>query len=272
MFKIGEFSKLTQVSIRMLRHYDETGLLKPAQIDPATGYRFYCAEQIPVLQRILLLRDMDFHVAEIAEALREWEEGSITALLEQKKAALLAAIRRDEERVAKIEMAKKDIALRTLPVHCNVILKSAPSQKLLSLRRTIPDYFCEGQLWEELGVFLAQEQPELAPGVNNIVLFHNGDCVEDGVDVEIGVLVKKLGKSRDGFVYRELAGEASLACVMVYGPYTNIGAAFHAFASWLEEHRPYRMDGPIREICHIGPPGETNPERFLTEIQIPVIK
>jgi len=45
MFKIGEFSKLTQVSIRMLRYYDETGLLKPAQIDQFTGYRSYSVDQ-----------------------------------------------------------------------------------------------------------------------------------------------------------------------------------------------------------------------------------
>ena len=51
MFKIGEFSKLTQVSIRMLRYYDENDLLKPAQTDPFSGYRLYSVEQIPRLQR-----------------------------------------------------------------------------------------------------------------------------------------------------------------------------------------------------------------------------
>lgn len=53
--KIGEFSKLTQVSIRMLRYYDENDLLKPAQTDPFSGYRLYSVEQIPRLQRLYLL-------------------------------------------------------------------------------------------------------------------------------------------------------------------------------------------------------------------------
>ena len=53
MFKIGEFSKLTQVSIRMLRYYDEAGLLKPASTDPWTGYRMYSADQIPTLTQII---------------------------------------------------------------------------------------------------------------------------------------------------------------------------------------------------------------------------
>ena len=65
MFRIGEFSKLMQVSVRMLRYYDEVGLLNPAQSDPWTGYRMYSVEQIPVLNRILYLRDCGFTVAEM---------------------------------------------------------------------------------------------------------------------------------------------------------------------------------------------------------------
>ena len=52
MLKIGEFSKLSRVSIRMLRHYDEIGLLKPFEIDPFTGYRYYHEDQLPIVGRI----------------------------------------------------------------------------------------------------------------------------------------------------------------------------------------------------------------------------
>ena len=57
MFRIGEFSKLTQVSVRMLRYYDEMELLKPAKVDKWTGHRLYSVEQIPHLNKILYLRD-----------------------------------------------------------------------------------------------------------------------------------------------------------------------------------------------------------------------
>ena len=60
MLKIGEFSKLSRVSIRMLRHYDDIGLLKPAFIDSFTGYRYYKPEQLPVIGRITALKDMGF--------------------------------------------------------------------------------------------------------------------------------------------------------------------------------------------------------------------
>ncbi|MFI6794664.1 MerR family DNA-binding transcriptional regulator [Streptosporangium canum] len=46
MFSIGDFAQLGLVSVRMLRHYDALGLLQPARVDPASGYRFYQASQL----------------------------------------------------------------------------------------------------------------------------------------------------------------------------------------------------------------------------------
>lgn len=69
MFKIGEFSKMTQVSARMLRHYDKLGLLQPNVVDRFTGYRYYTLEQIPQLNRLLALKDLGFSLNEIAHLL-----------------------------------------------------------------------------------------------------------------------------------------------------------------------------------------------------------
>ena len=65
MFKIGEFSKLSQVSIRMLRYYDETGVLKPEKVDILTGYRLYSSEQISQLNKIIFLRDTGFNLSDL---------------------------------------------------------------------------------------------------------------------------------------------------------------------------------------------------------------
>ena len=67
MLKIGEFSKLSRVSIRMLRHYDDIGLLKPAEIDRFTGYRYYSPDQLPIIGRITALKDMEFQLADIVK-------------------------------------------------------------------------------------------------------------------------------------------------------------------------------------------------------------
>ena len=60
MLKIGEFSKLSRISVRMLRHYDEIGLLKPAEIDRFTDYRYYREDQLPTACRIAALKEMGF--------------------------------------------------------------------------------------------------------------------------------------------------------------------------------------------------------------------
>src|SRR5690348_9109071 len=62
VFKISDFSRLSQVSMRTLRYYDEIGLLKPGQVDCATGYRYYSIDQLPRLNRILALKDLGFEL------------------------------------------------------------------------------------------------------------------------------------------------------------------------------------------------------------------
>lgn len=109
MFKIGEFSKLTQVSIRMLRYYDEAGLLKPASTDPWTGYRMYSADQIPTLNKIIYLRDSGFQVSEIAAALAAENETSLLEQLDRKYREIRETIQSEQDKLQKIELVKKDI-------------------------------------------------------------------------------------------------------------------------------------------------------------------
>ena len=74
MLKIGEFSKLSRVSVRMLRHYDEIGLLKPAEIDRFTDYRYYREDQLPIAGRIAALKDMGFSLADIVRILEVYDD------------------------------------------------------------------------------------------------------------------------------------------------------------------------------------------------------
>ena len=74
MLKIGEFSKLSRVSVRMLRHYDEIGLLKPAEIDCFTEYRYYREDQLPTVCRITALKDMGFSLADIVRILEIYDD------------------------------------------------------------------------------------------------------------------------------------------------------------------------------------------------------
>jgi DNA-binding transcriptional MerR regulator len=71
MFKIGDFSRLTRVSVKALRHYDRLGLLEPARVDPLNGYRYYSSEQLSGLNSILALKDLGFSLEQVSLLLDE---------------------------------------------------------------------------------------------------------------------------------------------------------------------------------------------------------
>lgn len=270
MFRIGEFSKLTQVTIRMLRYYDEMGLLKPAEIDPWTSYRMYSVEQIPILNKIIYLRDSGFNVAEIAKALDSKDDNFVIELLNQKYKEIEQTIQAEKEKLRKIEFAKKELLSTRNEMHYNVSIKSIPAYQVLSLRRIIPTYYAEGELWEELSSFAAQNQVTISN--NTFSIYHDAGYKEQDVDVELCAVVKNIGENIGEFTYRITQPIPAMACTMVYGEFSNIAGAYLAFAEWLQRNSRYRMNGATRQIVHRGPWNENDPKKYLTEIQIPLEK
>ena len=257
----------------MLRYYDEIGLLHPAQTDTWSGYRLYSIEQIPTLQKIVLLRDVKFSVAEIAVALEKWDNAFLMNELEHKKKEIQHEIFLEEQRVHQLEMAISAIKQKNMAMHYNVSFKSIPSFHIVSLRKVIPNYQCEGMLWSALYRFIKEEHLEiLHQSNNNIAMYHDEGHKDENVDIEVGIMVKKLGKNKDGFTFREVELVETMACMMVYGPYEKLAHAYQSFAYWLEQHREYKMVGVSRPICHKGPYDEEDSNQYVTEIQTPVIK
>lgn len=263
---------MTRVSIRMLRYYDEIEIFKPASIDSATGYRTYSVEQIPLLHKILFLRDVGFNVAEIAAALNHWENDSITRHLKTKQREIESSIQHQQERLVKIGIALQEIEEEKTSINCNVILKSIPAYKVLSLRKTISDYFAEAELWQEMYDFIEQEGLDISPNNLCFAIYHDLEHKDADVDVEVCVVANQAGKSRNGFIFRETEKIDAMACAMVYGPFENIVSAYQSLAEWLMKHEQYKMTGKSRQICHRGPWNEADPDKYLTEIQIPVEK
>lgn len=269
MFRIGEFSKLTQVSIRMLRYYDEVGLLKPKQIDPWTSYRMYSVEQIPVLNKIVYLRDSGFNVAEIAVALNNDSDHFIVEQLDKKYCEIEQLIQIENDKLKKIKLAKRELLDSKNEMHYNVSLKSIPEYQVLSLRRIIPSYYAEGELWQELSSFATQNKITLSN--NTFSIYHDKEYKEQNVDVELCVPVKKTGINIGEFIYRIIEPVPIMACTMVYGEFSNIAGAYFAFAEWLQKNSQYHMMGENRQIVHRGPWNESDPNKYLVEIQIPLI-
>ena len=268
MFRIGEFSKLTQVTIRMLRYYDEMGLLKPTQIDPLTVYRMYSVEQIPILNKIVYLRDSGFNVAEIAVALSSNSDSFILQQLDKKHEEIEQTIQLENQKLRKIEFAKRELQSTRNEMHYNVSIKSIRECQVLSLRRVIPTYYAEGELSEELCSFATKNQIT----IQNVMfsIYHDVEYKEQNVDVELCAPVKRNGKSVGQFTYRITEAVPIMACTMVYGEFSNIAGAYIAFAEWLQKNSQYRMRGSTRQIVHRGPWNESDPNKYLIEIQIPL--
>ena len=270
MFRIGEFSKLTQVTIRMLRYYDEMGLLKPAKIDTMTNYRMYSVEQIPILNKIVYLRDSGFSVAEIAMVLNSKNDNFIIEQLEKKQVEIEQAIQLEKEKLKKIELAKRELQNTRNEMHYSISMKSIPAYQVLSLRRVIPTYYAEGELWTEFSSFVSQNQVSVLS--NAFTIFHDAEYKEQEIDVELCVPVKEIGKNVDEFIYRTVEPIQTMACTMVYGEFSNIAGAYLAFAEWLHKKSQCQMTGETRQIVHRGPWNENDPKKYLTELQIPLKK
>src|SRR5262249_49752517 len=104
MFRIGEFSKIAQVSGRLLRYYDQIGLLKPVRVDPETGYRYYSVSQLPELNRILALKELGLTLDQIARLLAGHISGDeIRGMLVMKKAQIEQTLREEMTRIRYIE-------------------------------------------------------------------------------------------------------------------------------------------------------------------------
>jgi len=257
----------------MLRYYDEMDVFKPLIVDESTGYRMYSVDQIPILQKIILLRDMKFSISEIKTALDNWDQKNIIEKLKRKKQEIQLEIYKEQVRINMIDKAVDNILNNTLSVNYNVVFKEIPSHYMISLREIIPNYFSEGMLWKKLYQFIEREGIEVSSKQEHCISIYHDECYKDeGVDVEIGVVAKKRGVNQGNIVYRDTEAVDFMACSMVYGAYKNIAPAYQSFAYWLSQNKDYKMMGKSRQICHKGPHNETNIDKFLTEIQIPVKK
>src|SRR5205809_1182589 len=103
MFTIGDFARLGRVSVRMLRHYDAIGLLRPAHVDPATGYRSYEASQLADLNRLVALKDLGFTLEQVRTMLAdELDLVEVRAMLKLRQAELEKAVAESAARLTQV--------------------------------------------------------------------------------------------------------------------------------------------------------------------------
>jgi DNA-binding transcriptional MerR regulator len=139
MFSIGEFARLGDISIRMLRHYDEIGLLAPAQVDPVTGYRSYAIAQLRDLNRIVALRGLGFSLAQVRQLLAGITAVQLRGMLLLRQAELEQQIELSRSTLSRVEARLRAIE-REDEMADDIVVKTAPTQRLLAVARSIPGF------------------------------------------------------------------------------------------------------------------------------------
>ncbi len=271
MLKIGIFSILSRISVRMLRRYDEIGLLTPQCTDRFTNYRYYSEDQLPTAQRIAALRDMGFGLADISALLRRWEEPeAVERALRQRREELEAEARAAAERLRLLETAMEHLRKEGTAMEYNVTLKELPERQVASVRQVIPAYDQEGLLWKILMEETAEM--ELQPGepCYTLAIFHDGEHKEADVDVEIQKSVK--GDYRDtAHVKFKTVPPILMASAVYKGSYDKISEVNESVARWVRDSG-YEFAGLSFCIYHVSPYETRDPSELVTEVCYPVRK
>ena len=270
MFRIGEFSRLSKVSVKALRHYDDMGLLAPASVDRFTSYRYYTADQLPRLNRILALKDLGLSLEEIRRLLAEGlPAAELRGMLRIKQAELERHLAEEQARLGRVAARLQQIEEEdAMPTH-EVIVKEAPAMRVASVRAIIPDYGAQAPLWEELSAYLGQHG--LKPNAACLTIYHDEDYREQDVDAEVCEPVDaRLDETGRVKIYDLPA--CSVAATVHQGPYDGLNGAYGALMSWIGANG-YRIVGANREIyLHNWADHHVGPEDFVTEVQFPVAK
>lgn len=280
MLQIGEFSRLSRISVRMLRHYDQVGLLKPAEQDAQTGYRRYAVSQLAEANRITVLRDLGFPIREIGR-LAHADDGELARALDDRARELEEGIGREQRRLADLRRFRQEVEAGGAAVSCEVTLVSVPPYQVVALRMELADYDEERRAWERLGALMGERGITPSEHYTEYCEFCNegagsgssGRAGDDtAVVVEVAVATDAHGEDDGPLCFYRSAALPLAASIKVYGPYENIAPVYASFARWLEDHPALRMAGPTCEVAHRGPWNADDPQDYLTEFLVPVRK
>lgn len=150
MIRVGQLSRLSMVSIKTLRSYDEAGLLHPARVDDFTGYRYYTFGQLARLHRILALKEMGFALEQIGRLLDEdLSAEQLRGMLKARRSEIQARLEDEMARLARVE-ARLQLLEKENPIsQVEVVVKTVEPLTIASVRDTIPTYSQQGHLWHE---------------------------------------------------------------------------------------------------------------------------
>ena len=266
MLRIGDFSKISRVSVKALRFYDEIGLLKPSYVDHFTGYRYYTAELLPRLNRILIFKELGFSLDEIHLLLQQGLPVSqVRAALQNKRLELADRIAQERARLEQVETWLSQIECQGRVPEYEILLKQTPPQWVASMRNMLASYEEAEELFAQVAHYLKKHHITGERGA----IWHTCESQGKTIDCEALIFLKEpVLESKQVKVYTLPA--STDACVIHQGSDATLPQAYQVLHSWIKANA-YSIAGPIREIYWSNEEREDDSPGVI-EIRYPILK
>lgn len=266
LLPIGRFARVARLSVKQLRHYDDIGLLHPAVVDRGSGYRYYRLDQATDALLIRQLRAVDLPLADIRRLLAEPDPVARKELLAAHRGRVEDGLVRQREVLAFLDrLLDQEGMLMTYDIE----VRAQDEQPFVAVRAHTTQAALEqasARHFPALFGFLAQAAA--APAGPPFIRYLGDEFDPDDIEAEFGVPVARPVPGRDGIAAGTLPA-GPVAVTVHLGPYEGISLAYRALTAWISEHG-HETAGPVRESYLIGPPEETDPETYRTEIAWPI--
>lgn len=288
MLKIGEFSRLSQVTIKTLHHYDELGLIKPAHIDPLTNYRFYTVEQLPRIHRIMALKEMGLSLEQIGIMLeKELSTEEMRGILHFKQSEIQQAMREAQRQLAMVEFRLRMIEAEVNFPELDVVMKRLEPMRVLSFfDRTEVVLSLEDALAhrERMAGILKKAIADSVIQHTGVVIdiflgetilpFHSPELGERQHEILLGVTETQEAVALEGIGQLKARNEPAVeSAATLFLKQTSDLAGFVEPATllrrWAIMHG-YQPQGLMRFFHHRGPLQTNNSAEFVIEAQLPV--
>lgn len=270
MYRIGQFSRFSRVTVKALRFYEAEGLLEPYWTDPTTGYRYYSSDQLPRAHRILALRQCGFSIPEIRQV---FEGGHIGALFEARRRDLEAQVAEASAQLASINHYLDNLGEEENMAY-EVVVKELPRCLVYGKRMKVDSYDSYFTEIPRIGA----EMTAVNPGLRCVedppycfIVYHDGEYRDHDIDIEFceAVTDRGNGAETDTIKFKVVDRVPRAACVLHKGPYSALAFAYKAVYEWIEANGFTPSENP-RESYIDGIWNKKSDRDWLTEVQVPL--
>lgn len=262
MYKISDFSKITNLTIKALRYYDEEKILIPSYRNNENSYRYYNEEDFQKAQIIVMLRTLDFSISEIKDVLANCNNtDDLSYYLEEKKCMIESKITMEKELIKKINLYIKPINMEDISMNYKIEVKEIAPMTVAAIR-------FKGK-YSDVGTHIGK----IYKAVKNNAAGAPFNCYYDAEykeDADIELCVPTTRLIHDSSIIAKTLPAVKAICTTHTGSYDKLNLAYKALFDYANEHNINCLT-PSREVYVKGPGMvfKGNENKYITEIIIP---